>query len=82
MLNRFDKSKKLANYIRSLSDWIAKRHGIIPLTGIILVIIGFVFLLIDVFVQVRIIEFFGVLFQGIGLITALTGILLAEPLGK
>jgi hypothetical protein len=47
-----------------------------------MVVVGWLFLLINVFVNTAWLEFPGVFLQGLGILAALVGMLLAEPLGK
>ncbi|MEL6148206.1 MAG: hypothetical protein AAFV33_24755 [Chloroflexota bacterium] len=82
MRGYFDRAGWLNQLIDTLSDRVAERLGLIPVTGIIIALVGFILLLANVFVDTRWLEFPGVLLQGLGIITSLIGLLLAEPLGK
>lgn len=50
--------------------------------GIILVVVGFVFQLVEVYSPTPAVHLFAVIFHNLGVILALTGLLLAEPLGR
>lgn len=82
MRKQLDRSKLLSNIISFMSNSLAKQQGLVPVIGISLFIIGLILLLINVFVSVRILEFLGILLQGFGVLAALIGLLLTEPLGK
>lgn len=82
MFKRVDESNWLANRIASLSEFMAKRRGLPVVIGIGLVIISFALQLIDVYVDSRLLHLISVITQNVGILTALIGLLLAEPLGK
>jgi flagellar motor component MotA len=77
-----DESKQIARLIDTLSNSLAKRQGLVPLIGILLALIGFIILLVNIFVPHRALELVGLSLQSIGIIAALIGLLLSEPLGK
>lgn len=81
MWKRFDESESIASLIEGMSNALAQQRGLLPLIGIGLVGIGLVILLINAFVSVALLEFAGLLLQGLGIILALVGLLLIEPLG-
>jgi hypothetical protein len=82
MFKRVDESNWLANRIASLSEFMAKRRGLPVVIGIGLVIISFALQLIDVYVDSQLLHLISVITQNVGILTALIGLLLAEPLGK
>ncbi len=82
MRKQLDESKILGRLIKLLSNSLAQQRGLVPVIGVGLVVVGLIVLLVNVFVDVAVVEFIGVLLQGVGVITALVGLLLAEPLGK
>ena len=82
MRNQIDRSQRLARIIEWLSNWLAERRGLPPMVGIGITLLGWIALIVNVFFQNIFVELFGVIFQGFGIILALIGILLFEPLGK
>ena len=81
MWRNIDQSPYLSQLLEDISTYLAKNQGVVPLLGIFFFIIGFILLLINVFASLHVIEFFGLFFQGVGIITALIGLLLVEALG-
>lgn len=79
---RLDRSKKFSRRIEDASRWLSKRRGVVPVAGIGIVTVGVALLLVNVFVDIRLLEFTGILLQGVGTLTALIGLLLIEPLGS
>ena len=82
MRKQIDESKILGQLIKFLSNSLARQRGLVPVIGIGLVVVGLLVLLLNVIVDVAVVEFIGLLLQGVGVIAALAGLLLAEPLGK
>jgi hypothetical protein len=82
MRDRFDRSERISGFIKTLSNNLAKQQGLIPVIGITLAIVGIIFLLINVFVDLKLLAFVGILLQGGGLVAALIGFLIMEPLGQ
>lgn len=76
-----DGSRPLYRFIAFISEALAARRGLLPLIGIGLTIVGFILLIANVFATHWVVELAGVLFQGLGIIIALIGLLLIEPLG-
>jgi len=82
MFKRIDESSWLASRIASFSEFMAKRRGLPVVIGIALVVISFVLQLIDVYSTSRILHLIGVITLNIGILIALIGLLLSDPLGK
>jgi hypothetical protein len=82
MRDRLDRSTFIARLIENASASVAQQQGLVPMIGIVLVIVGMILLLVNVFVGHAALAFFGILLEGVGVIAALIGILLIEPLGK
>ncbi len=82
MFKRIDESNWLANRIASLSEFMAKRRGLPVVVGIGLIIISFVLQLIDVYASSQVLHLIGVITLNLGILIALIGLLLADPLGK
>ena len=82
MFKRIDRSPSLAKFIAFISEFLAKRRGLPVILGIGLVVLSFALQLIDEYAQSRMLHLLGIVFQNLGIIVALVGLLLAEPLGK
>ena len=82
MFKRIDQSSFLARFIAFISEFLAKRRGLPVILGIALVIISLVVQLIDVYAESKLLHLIGILSQNLGIVIALIGLLLSEPLGK
>ena len=82
MFRPIDRSTKLAKLIANLSEFMAKRRGLPVVIGIGLVIISFVIQILDVYSTSQVLHLVGVITLNMGILTALIGLLLSEPLGK
>lgn len=82
MFKRVDRSPSLARLIERLSTFLAQRRGLPVVIGIMLVILSFVVQFLNVYIPSQALQVFGVIFQHVGILLALIGLLLAEPLGK
>lgn len=82
MFKRIDRSPRLAKLIEQLSTFLAKRRGLPVIIGIALIVIGFVIQLIAVYVPSQFLEVVQIVAHNVGLLAALIGLLVAEPLGK
>ncbi len=81
-MKRIDQSPGLAKFIAGLSEFMAKRRGLPVIIGIGLVIVSFVLQLFDVYSTSQLLHLIGVITQNLGILIALIGLLLAEPLGR
>jgi hypothetical protein len=82
MFKRIDQSSFLARFIAFISEFLAKRRGLPVILGIVLVIVSLVLQLIDVYAESKMLQLLGILSQNLGIVIALIGLLLSEPLGK
>ena len=82
MFKRIDESSWLASRIASFSEFMAKRRGLPVVIGIGLVIISFVLQLVDVYATSPTLHLISVITLNVGILAALIGLLLADPLGK
>jgi hypothetical protein len=82
MFKRIDESSWLANRIARFSEFMARRRGLPVVIGIGLVIISFVLQLVDVYATSQTLHLIGVITLNAGILIALIGLLLADPLGK
>ncbi|MBZ0306584.1 MAG: hypothetical protein K8I82_11000 [Anaerolineae bacterium] len=82
MIKRINRSKTLARLIEWLGEFLAKRRGLPVIIGIVLVVASFVIQIIDVYTPSQGLRLAGVITQNLGILTALVGLLLSQPLGK
>ena len=82
MFKQIDRSPRLAKLIEYMSSLMAKQRGLPVVFGIVLVVVSFFVQIVDVYVQSQLLELIGVIALHIGVLAALIGLLLAEPLGK
>lgn len=82
MFKRIDQSPTLARLIERLSTLLAKQRGLPVVIGILLVIVSFIIQLIEAYTESRLLELIGIITLNVGILTALIGLLMAEPLGK
>lgn len=82
LLRRIDRSPFLIKLLARLSTLLARQRGLPILAGTVLFAIGFFLQFINLFLRSPLVELLYVLFHNIGILAALIGILMAEPLGK
>lgn len=84
LIRRIDQSRMLTKLLANVSTRLARRRGLPILIGIVLFVIGFIFQLIQFVApdSSRLLEFLSLLFTNGGVLVALIGLLLAEPLGR
>lgn len=82
MFKWIDQSPALAKLITQLSATLAKQRGLPVLIGIFLIAVSFIISLLDVLVESQILAFLWSITHHLGIIVALIGILLVEPLGR
>lgn len=82
MFKGIDESQFLIKRLALLSTWLAKQRGLPIVVGLALFIAGGVLQFINLAFDSTLVEFFQILFHNLGVIVALVGILLAEPLGE
>lgn len=82
MLRKIDTSKFLIRLLEKLSTLLARRRGLPTVVGIVLIILGFLLELINIRVDSSIIELLYIVLRNVGVLVALIGLALAEPLGE
>lgn len=82
MLKKIDQSPTLSKLIEKAGLLLARQRGLPVVIGLSLVIIGFVFQIADIYTDSQLVELLGVVAQNVGILVALIGLLLADPLGK
>lgn len=74
-------SPPLVRLITQLSAWLAKQRGLPLVVGIIFIAGGGVLEFINIWADNQMVEVVEVIFRNFGILTALIGIALLEPLG-
>lgn len=82
MFKRLDESPTLSKLLERLSTVMAKQRGLPVIAGIGLVTIGFIIQVINFYAPQFRLELVGIIAHGLGVLIALVGLLLADPLGK
>ncbi len=82
MFKRIDQSSRFARMLESLSSGLAKRRGLPIIIGIGLVIVAFIAQLLNLLAPSNVWEWIWAITLHVGLITALIGLVVAEPLGR
>lgn len=82
MFKRIDQSAFLSRLIVRLGSLLSRQRGLPVVIGILLVIAGFVMQLANVYAESRLLELFSIITHNVGILVALVGLLLADPLGK
>jgi hypothetical protein len=82
VFKRIDESSFLITTLERLSALLARQRGLPVIIGLVMVIIGAILQLTNIAVGSTVLEVVHVALQNLGIIVALIGLLLAEPLGK
>ncbi|MBE2182329.1 MAG: hypothetical protein IAE89_02780 [Anaerolineae bacterium] len=82
MYKRIDQSSRVARMLESLSSGLAKRRGLPIIIGIGMIIIAFAAQILNLIAPSNLWEWVWAITLHVGLITALIGIVMAEPLGR
>jgi hypothetical protein len=82
MLKRIDESTRVSKLIDALSNRLARQRGLPLLIGIVLVFIALLVQSVNAYTNSDFLELVGVVLQNAGIITALIGIAMTNPLGK
>lgn len=82
MFRLVDRSRTLSRLLERVSNALAKRRGLPVVFGILLVVVSFGVQLVEVEVGGKLLHVLGVTCQHMGVLIALIGLLLANPLGK
>jgi hypothetical protein len=81
-MKQIDRSPTLIKLLETISSLLAKQRGLPIVVGIVLIVIGAILEFINVAFQSAAIEMVEIILRNFGLVTALIGILLLEPLGR
>ena len=81
MFKRIDESEKLIKWLKNLSDLLARQRALPIVVGIACLVASAVLEYINLGLNSLFMEVFQIFFHHFGIITALIGILVIEPLG-
>lgn len=82
MFKFIDRSSFLSKLIDTMSNLLARQRGLPIIIGVVLLSLGFILQLINFFAPGAFIEFLSIVFNGVGILSALIGVMLATPLGR
>lgn len=82
MFRQLDRSRTISRSLEGLSARLARRRGLLPLIGVLLVVISFVIRLIMLASPHPVLDLAWTLTHHVGILMALIGLLLVEPLGR
>lgn len=82
MFRRIDRSSSIARFLEGLSAWLAKRRGLPIVIGVLLIIISFVISLVSLSAPSAALDVVWSVTHHVGIILALIGLLLVQPLGN
>jgi len=82
MFKRVDRSPALARLLENLSAAMARQRGLPIVIGVILVAVSFVIQLINVSNPSQTLDLLWTITHHVGLLFALIGLLMVEPLGQ
>ncbi len=82
MLKRLDKSPLLLRTLAFLSNFLAKQRGLPAVIGVVFIIVSLIVQTINVSADSVFLEYVGILTHHVGVLIAIIGLLLSNPLGK
>ncbi|NDJ62131.1 MAG: hypothetical protein GYB67_13470 [Chloroflexi bacterium] len=82
MFDRINRSMALSRLFERLTARLAKQRGLLPMIGVILVAVSFVIQLVNVSNPSQVLDLLWTITHHLGLLIALIGLLLIEPLGR
>lgn len=81
-MRQIDRSPLLIRLLETVSGFLAKQRGLPIVIGIFFIVGGAVLEFLNVAFQSPAVEMVEIIFRNFGLVSALVGILLLEPLGQ
>jgi hypothetical protein len=82
MFKRIDRSRTIARWLEWVSSTLARQRGLPVVAGVGFIAFSFVVSVVNIYVDSQILELVWSVTHHLGLIVALAGLLLVEPLGK
>jgi len=81
-MKKIDNSQTLIKLLNNVSSWLAKQRGLPIVIGVIFITGGGVLEFLNVAFESPGVAMVEIIFRTFGIVTALIGILLLEPLGQ
>ncbi len=81
MFKRIDRSAALSRLFDRISEGFARQRGLTVVIGIVLVLVSFLVQVINVAAASPLLDLIGVITLHVGVLTALIGLLVINPLG-
>lgn len=81
-MRHIDESRFLIRLLQRISEWLAKQRGLPIIIGIVFVLLSLLVQVANLYANSPVLELAGVIFLHVGILIALIGILLIEPIGK
>jgi hypothetical protein len=81
-MRQIDRSPRIARLLVRFSSSLARRRGLLPLLGVLLIAFSFVFSLLGYAVPSPVLSLLWSITHHTGLLLAFIGLLLIEPLGR
>jgi len=84
MIQKLDQSPRLIRLLNRTSNVFAKRRGLPVIVGLVLIIVSFVLALVNFSTESesKLLSLVQIITHHVGLILALVGLLLSQPLGN
>lgn len=82
MFKRIDRSPALARLLENLSATLARQRGLPIVIGVLLVAVSFIIQLVNVATPSQTLDLLWTITLHVGLLSALIGLLMVEPLGQ
>lgn len=82
MFKRIDRSPTLARLLENLSATLARQRGLPIVIGVLLVAVSFIIQLVNVASPSQTLDLLWTITLHVGLLSALIGLLMVEPLGQ
>ncbi len=81
-MRHIDESRFLIRLLQRISEWLAKQRGLPIIIGVVSVLLSLFVQVANLYANSPVLELAGVVFLHVGILIALIGILLIEPIGK
>jgi hypothetical protein len=81
MFRQIDRSRRFSSFLERLSAWLARRRGLPIVLGILFILISFILQIINGASPSPALDTAATLTLYLGLLTALIGVALVQPLG-
>lgn len=81
-MRQLDRSRRISRLLERTSSSLARRRGLLPILGVLLIIISFVIHLVGLAAPSPTLALLWSITHHVGLLLALIGLLLIEPLGR